>query len=483
MKGARESDSYLQKAVLSPVNNSMAINSNTDIATARGVADSRTQKDLTKMGIAKDFQIAYGAHVASTEADKMQTDGVALVPEQSGRNLPDARPQRRSRGGDSDVRPSDPYTAGNTAGSRAGRPGRRSTTTERNTYGQDTIQWEATYQTILYEWLMDVKSNMFAYNGLPPTVNTRWLEQLLAYTGFASVGLNKAGELVVYGTAQNAGYNPYGDPLSAVSENAWSGGEIQVTDGVEITPDMIDEFGDADLAKLAIQPHEVTRSHPELGTFVTFRNKQTWNNVPATDMGRVEFFAMELANIASLARSVRLKMKTPYLVATRKGQVSQSAVMSAIRGGEEVIQISENLDVNELVQVLRLDVPVDYLPRLKDEFNNKLSEMLTMFGINNIGVDKKERLVSAEAEGNNQLINASGNVYLDSRLEAIELLNLRFGGKVADFDGNATVDWNQATIRSLQGLSLDSVESGIMPSGKTDQTFEEGAQEASQGGE
>lgn len=477
MKGARESDSYLQKAVLSPVNNSMAINDNTDIATARGVTDSRDQKDLTKMGIAKDFQIAYGAHVASNEADKMQTEGVELVPTQHGASLPDAQPS---------VRPSEPYTAGGVNGSRAKPSRRKTTTTERNSYGQDTVEWESTYQQILYEWLMDVKSNMFAYNGLPATVNTRWLEQLLAYTGFASVGLNKAGELVVYGTAQNAGYNPYGDPLSAVSENAWSGGDTQVTDGVEITPDMIDEFGDADLAKLAIQPHEVTRSHPELGTFVTFRNKQTWNNVPATDMGRVEFFAMELANIASLARSVRLKMRTPYLVATKKGQVSQTAVMSAIRAGEEVIQLNENIDVEQIIQVLNLQIPVDYLPRLKDEFNNKLSEMLTMFGINNIGVDKKERLVSAEAEGNNQLINASGNVYLDSRLEAIELLNLRFGGKVAGFDGNATVDWNQATIRSLQGLSLDSVESGIMPSGKTDQSFEEGAQQASdsvQGGE
>lgn len=195
---------------------------------------------------------------------------------------------------------------------------------------------------------------------------------------------------------------------------------------------------------------------------------------------------MELANIASLARSVRLKMRTPYLVATKKGQVSQTAVMNAIRAGEEVIQLNENIDVEQIIQVLNLQIPVDYLPRLKDEFNNKLSEMLTMFGINNIGVDKKERLVSAEAEGNNQLINASGNVYLDSRLEAIELLNLRFGGKVAGFDGNATVDWNQATIRSLQGLSLDSVESGIMPSGKTDQSFEEGAQQTPdsvQGGE
>lgn len=455
-------------------NQYVPINGNMDIATARGVKDSRDQKELTKMGIKKDFDIAYGQHVQSNEADQMQTEAVVLVPTQSGANLPDARVHSASiTPNDTGVRPSEPYTAGGVNGSRAVKGRRKTTTTEMNGAGQDTVQWESTYQQILYEWLMDVKSNMFTYTGLPATVNTRWLEQLLAYTGFGSVGLNRAGELVVYGTAQNAGYNPYGDPLSAVSANAWSGGETQVTDGVDITPDLIEEFGDADLAKLAMQPHEVTRSHPNLGTFVTFRNKQTWNNVPATDMGRVEFFAMELANIASLARSVRLKMRAPYLVATRKGQISRTSVVNAIRSGEEVIELSENLDVDSMVQVLDLKVPVEYLPRLKDEFNNKLSEMLTMFGINNVGIDKKERLVTAEAEGNNQLINASGNVYLDSRREAIELLNLRFGGKVPGFDGNATVDWNLASIQSLQGLSLDSVQEGVMPSGKTNETFAE----------
>lgn len=438
------------------------INSNPDRATERGVKSAQEQKAYAKSGRRKDYEIAYGAHEASNKADEMTGRSSVLLRPQSGADLPDAKKE---------VRPSEPYLAGNINGSKANSTKTNRSTTDRNAVGQDNNAWEQAYGDILYEWIMDVKSNMFAYQGLPDTVNTRWLEQLLAYTGFASVGLNQVGELVVYGSAQGAGYNPYGDGLSVVDENFWGGG--QVIEKVDISQ----EDGDpsVDLTPVSGQ---VTRSHPNSGTFVTFRNKQTWNNVPATDMGRVEFFARELANIAALSRSVRLKMRTPYIVATKKGQLSRTAVMNAIRAGEEVIEISESMNIEEAIQVLTLDVPVDYMPRLKDEFNNKLSEMLTMFGINNIGVDKKERLVAAEAEGNNQLINASGNVYLDSRREAVELLNIAFKGKVAGFDGNATVDWNMATIQSLQGLSLESVEEGIIPNGKTDDTFAEKQDEA-----
>ena len=55
-----------------------------------------------------------------------------------------------------------------------------------------------------------------------------------------------------------------------------------------------------------------------------------------------------------------------------------------------------------------------------------IRELLTMLGINNVGVDKKERLVSNEANSNSQLIEASGNIYLDARNNELALINKVF---------------------------------------------------------
>ena len=65
----------------------------------------------------------------------------------------------------------------------------------------------------------------------------------------------------------------------------------------------------------------------------------------------------------------------------------------------------------------------DHLSSLKDQLNNELNELYTMLGINTVGIDKKERLVSNEANANAQLTEASANIYLDGRNNALELLN------------------------------------------------------------
>ena len=55
------------------------------------------------------------------------------------------------------------------------------------------------------------------------------------------------------------------------------------------------------------------------------------------------------------------------------------------------------------------------------------NEALTFLGVNNIMIDKKERLVSDEANSNNELINLNLQSFLAPRQEACKQFNEKFG--------------------------------------------------------
>ena len=55
-----------------------------------------------------------------------------------------------------------------------------------------------------------------------------------------------------------------------------------------------------------------------------------------------------------------------------------------------------------------------------------LRECMTLLGIENANMDKKERLVSDDVNANNQQVIASRNIWLSERKKAIEELNKKF---------------------------------------------------------
>ena len=55
------------------------------------------------------------------------------------------------------------------------------------------------------------------------------------------------------------------------------------------------------------------------------------------------------------------------------------------------------------------------------------NEALTYLGINNIMINKKERLITDEANSNNELINMNLQSFLTPRLEACKQFNKKYG--------------------------------------------------------
>ena len=93
---------------------------------------------------------------------------------------------------------------------------------------------------------------------------------------------------------------------------------------------------------------------------------------------------------------------------------------------------SSQLNVDQKpIQSIKTDAPfiADKIMDYKKEIWN---EALTFLGVNNIMIDKKERLVSDEANSNNELINLNLESYLATRQKACEQFNELFNLKNTD---------------------------------------------------
>lgn len=87
---------------------------------------------------------------------------------------------------------------------------------------------------------------------------------------------------------------------------------------------------------------------------------------------------------------------------------------------------------------------------LSDYVNSVESDLLTFLGLNNTAVDKKERLITDEAEANNQLISSFADLQLEARQRACEAINAMWP------DLNITVKRRQTPVEK----PVDTVEGG-----------------------
>src|SRR5699024_6386751 len=63
---------------------------------------------------------------------------------------------------------------------------------------------------------------------------------------------------------------------------------------------------------------------------------------------------------------------------------------------------------------------------LKREYQNKISELNNMLGINSLAVEKSSGVSDSEAKSNRAFTTSNANIYLDSRNNGLFKLNKRY---------------------------------------------------------
>ena len=144
----------------------------------------------------------------------------------------------------------------------------------------------------------------------------------------------------------------------------------------------------------------------------------------------MELFALRLYE-AERTVDVNIKaQKTPViLVGDESFKLSMKNIYNKYIGNEPVIfgdkkQLGENV-----LRAIKTDAPfvADKIMDYKKEIWN---EALTYLGINNIMISKKERLITDEANSNNELINMNLQSRLAPRKFACKQFNELFGTNI-----------------------------------------------------
>lgn len=153
--------------------------------------------------------------------------------------------------------------------------------------------------------------------------------------------------------------------------------------------------------------------------------QNNWERIPTANT--LELFAYRLYECDRTC-DVNIKaQKTPILILVdEKQRLLMENLYSQYDGNKPFIfGDKKQLEGENLISAINTQAPfvADKIMDYKKEIWN---EALTFLGVNNIMVDKKERLITDEANSNNELINLNLQSYLAPRQEACRQFNEKF---------------------------------------------------------
>lgn len=250
-----------------------------------------------------------------------------------------------------------------------------------------------------------VALSVFEWVNLPKSMNAQWLEKCLYYNGMATLLKDKNYGFINTNCCSIGKLNIYGLPANL---NCYSF-EYQTNRKL--------------YTGLMTGLTEAQKEAREFYECILVQNN--WDRTPTA--GSMELFALRLYE-AERTADVNIKsQKTPVMVLVDEEQrLLMENLYSQYDGNRPFIFGDKKQLGSDVLRAIKTDAPfiADKIMDYKKEIWN---EALTFLGINNIMVDKKERLITDEANSNNELINLNLQSYLAPRQEACRQFNEKFG--------------------------------------------------------
>ena len=249
-----------------------------------------------------------------------------------------------------------------------------------------------------------VALSIFEWVNLPSSMNSQWLEYCLYYNGMAALLKDERYGFINTNCCSNGNINIYGLPTSL---NCYSF-EYQTnrTLYTGLSPDITEE----------------RRKYLETKHAILVQNN--WDRTPTS--ASMELFAYRLYEAQRTCDINIIAQKTPILlVVDEKQRLFMEQLYNQYNGNQPFI-FGDKQQLNpEQLRAINTQAPfiADKVTDYKKEIWN---EALTFLGINNIMVDKKERLITDEANSNNELINLNLQASLAPRQLACKQFNEKF---------------------------------------------------------
>lgn len=249
----------------------------------------------------------------------------------------------------------------------------------------------ATY-TQYFNRLVELSVSMFEWQGLPETVDPRYLELHLFQNGSMLYFRDEVMGDLCLDCIANGKFDVYGNPISRRAYSSYN--QYQKT------------LNESDSVII-------------------------WNNyLRQPSVLDVKMFAKRLYNLDRIIDVNANAQKTPVLVqGTEKQRSTLINLYKEFDGNAPFIFGDKNLDLNSL-RAISTNAPyvADKLYQLKTQIWN---EALTYLGISNLNIQKKERMITDEVQRNQGGTIASRYSRLEARREAVDKINRMFGTDIS----------------------------------------------------
>lgn len=152
------------------------------------------------------------------------------------------------------------------------------------------------------------------------------------------------------------------------------------------------------------------------------------NYMRMPDMDIVRVFSNKLARIDRTIDINLIHMRHPFIVSvSEERRLSVANALKAVNDGEFAVVGSDAMNPMDEIKAFNTGISDTQVMNLIIAKQKMWNECMTLLGVNNSNQDKKERLVADEVSGNDEQVMANRGVGLNSRSDACELINAKWG--------------------------------------------------------
>lgn len=163
------------------------------------------------------------------------------------------------------------------------------------------------------------------------------------------------------------------------------------------------------------------------GNFVVLRNKSIRY---VDDLVILKHYVDELAEIVLSRFSISMQVKIATLFKGEPNDETINEIISDVYNGNPYIKGTKLFDPDDQIYHMQNQGMAQNFQELKREYQNKISELNNMLGMNSLAVEKSSGVSDAEAQSNRAFTTSNANIYLDGRNNGLKRLNKRYGFKV-----------------------------------------------------
>ena len=247
--------------------------------------------------------------------------------------------------------------------------------------------------------------SIFEWVNLPKSMDARYLEQCLYYGGQATLLFDKKYGFINTKCAGSGNINIYGLPDKM---NCYSY-----------------EYNSIRKLYVGLNPMYTDAQKEKQKNYECILVMNNWDRTPTA--GSMELFAWRLY-LAQRTCDVNISgQRFPVMiVGDEKQRFMLENLYNQYNGNKPFIFGNKNQLSDDMLKAIKTDSPyvADKITEYKKEIWN---EALTYLGINNMSIQKKERLTENESSENNELVNLNLQSMLAPRLEACRQFNEKYG--------------------------------------------------------